>query len=89
MACTQNVYPHPALNCADIYQKHYIVTGTVTDTNYCGCYVKDDNCDFVVYYYGNGMKCDRVQLSVQRINTEKHQVTCVLESVLEYGDFVV
>lgn len=70
-----------------IFKKYSTVIGTVIGFNSYGCYVRDDESDNVVFYYGNGMIGDRVQLTVRKINLEREQVTCVLDSVLEYGDF--
>ena len=68
-------------------EKFSTITGTVIDYNKYGCYVRPDGSDEVVFYYGNGMKGDRVQLSVKRINHQHKSVTCLLDSVLEYGSF--
>ncbi len=64
------------------------ITGTVIGFNDYGCYVRDDESDRVVFYFGNGMKGDRVLLSVQKVDVERERITCVLDSVLEYGSFV-
>lgn len=71
----------------EILKKHNTIIGTVIGCNAYGCYVRDDESGIVVFYFGNGMKGDRVQLSVQKVNAEKDRVTCVLDSVLEYGKF--
>lgn len=70
------------------FKKHNTIIGTVIGCNKFGCYVRDDESDKVVFYYGNGMKGDRVQLTVKRVNLEREQITCILDSVLEYGEFV-
>lgn len=69
------------------YKKHNTVIGTVIGINSHGCYVRDDETDNVVFYYGNGMKGDKVQLSVQKVDIVRERVTCVLDSVLEYSWF--
>ena len=68
------------------YIKHNTVIGTVIGNNSHGCYVRDDETDTVVFYYGNGMKGDRVQLSVREVDLVRERVTCVLDSVLEYSN---
>ena len=70
------------------FKKHSIITGTVVGFNRCGCYVRDDASGEVVFYFGNGMKGDRVQLTVCKVNRELERVTCSLDTVLEYGEFV-
>lgn len=70
------------------YERNSTIRGKVIGCNNYGCYVRDDETGNVVFYYGNGMKGDKVQLSIKSINFEKERVTCVLDSVLEYGDFV-
>lgn len=69
------------------YKKHNTVIGTVIGCNSYGCYVRDAENDNVVFYYGNGMKGDKVQLSVQKVDLVRKRVTCVLDSVLEYSSF--
>lgn len=69
------------------FHKHDVITGTVIGFNNCGCLVRDDESDKVVFYFGNGMKGDRVRLSVDKVDRERERVTCVLESVLGYGRF--
>ncbi len=48
--------------------------------------MRDVESKEVVFYFGNGMKGDKVQLTVKRVDAEKEKVTCVLDSVLEYGE---
>ena len=50
--------------------------------------MRDDESGRVVFYYGNGFKGDKVQLSIKRIDLERERITCVLDSVLEYGDYI-
>lgn len=69
------------------FKKYNTVIGTVIGCNSYGCYVRDDETDNVVFYYGNGMKGDKVQLSVQKVDLVRERVTCVLDSVLEYSGF--
>ena len=68
------------------FQKHNTVVGTVIGCNSHGCYVRDVESKEVVFYFGNGMKGDKVQLTVKRVDVERERITCVLDSVLEYGD---
>ena len=75
-------------NAFEGLEKFDTVIGTVVDTNSSGCYVRDSESGKLVFYFGGGMRGDKVQLSVKRIDTERKRVTCVLDSVLEYGDFV-
>ncbi len=70
------------------FERLNTVRGTVIGCNDFGCRVRDDETGLVVFYYGNGMKGDRVQLSVKKVNPERGRVTCELDSVLEYADFV-
>ena len=69
------------------YQRFDIVIGTVIRMNAYGCYVKDEETGKVVFYYGNGSKGDKVLLSVQKVDPVRRKVTCVLETVLDYGCF--
>ncbi len=64
------------------------VIGRVIGFTNDGCRVRDEKTDEVVVYRGNGMKGDRVQLSSKYIHPKTKRVTYVLETVLEYGDFV-
>lgn len=65
------------------FKKYNTIIGTVV-----GCYVRDDESGKVVFYYGNGMKGDRVQLSIRKVDAARERITCVLDSVIEYGNFV-
>jgi len=65
--------------------KFSTVIGTVIGVNNHGCYVRDDESDSVVFYYGNGNKGDRVFLSVFKVDNESGKVTCRLDSVIEYA----
>ena len=67
------------------YKKHNTIVGTVIGFNNHGCYVRDEETDRVVFYFGNGMKGDKVKLGIHKVDSEHERVTCVLESVLEYG----
>ncbi len=69
------------------FKKHQIIIGKVIGFNNNGCYVRDEETDKVVFYFGNGMKGDRVRLSVTNVDCKRERTTCVLESVLEYGRF--
>lgn len=69
------------------FQKHDTVIGTVIGFNSRGCYVRDSKSGEVVFYVGNGMRGDKVQLTVKKVDIEHERVICVLDSVLEYGDF--
>jgi hypothetical protein len=71
----------------DSYQKYGTIIGRVVGYNDYGCYVRDEATDRVVFYYGHGTKGDRVQLSILRVDQRRESVTCVLESVLEYGRY--
>lgn len=64
------------------------VIGRVIGFTNNGCRVRDEETGEVVFYYGNGMKGDRVQVSSKYIHPKTRRVTYVLETVLEYGDFV-
>ena len=68
----------------EYYQKHDTVVGTIIGCNSYGCYVRDLKTDEVVFYFGNGEKGDKVQLTIKRVDPEKERVTCTLDSVLEY-----
>lgn len=69
------------------FQKYNTVIGIVIGCNSHGCYVRDLKSNKVVFYFGNGMRGDKVQLTVKKVDAEHEKVTCVLDSVLEYGDF--
>lgn len=68
------------------FKKYNTVIGTVVGCNSFGCYVRDEESDKIVFYYGNGVKGDKVQLSVVKVDLARDRVTCTLDSVLEYGD---
>lgn len=70
------------------FQKYNTVIGTVVGCNSCGCYVRDEESGFVVFYFGNGTRGDKVQLTVQKVDKKRERVTCLLDSVLEYGSYV-
>ena len=72
----------------EIFERFDTLRGTVVNCNEYGCQVRDDESGKIVFYYGNGMRGDRVQLSIKRIDLERQRVTCVLDSVLEYAGFV-
>lgn len=72
----------------EIFERRDTIRGTVIGFNDYGCKVRDDESGKVVFYYGNGMKGDRVQLTITKIDLEKERVTCKLDTVLEYGEFV-
>jgi len=69
------------------YKKFDTIVGRVIGYTNRGCLVRDEATDRVVFYFGCGNKGDRVQLSVKRVNREREQVTCLLDSVLEYAPF--
>lgn len=69
------------------FKKHDTLIGTVIGCNSYGCYVRDDASEKVVFYYGNGMSGDRVQLSIQKVDLARDRITCVLDSVIEYSGF--
>ena len=70
------------------FKKYNTIIGTVVGCNPYRCYVRDDESGKVVFYYGNGMKGDRVQLSIRKVDAARERITCVLDSVIEYGNFV-
>ena len=70
------------------FQKHNTLVGIVVGCNSRGCYVREVESKEVVFYFGNGMKGDKVQLTVKRVDVDRERVICVLDSVLEYGEFV-
>ena len=45
------------------------LTGRIIGVNCYGCYVKDDENDITVFYYGSGRIGDRVFLSVCKVDT--------------------
>ena len=67
------------------FEKYDTVVGKVIGFNDHGCLVRDEKSDSVVFYFGNGMKGDRVQLTVYKVDNQKERVTCLLDRVLEYG----
>ena len=67
------------------FEKFNTLIGKVIGCNSHGCYVRDEETDKVVFYYGCGQKGDKVQLSIKKINLDKEQVVCVLDSVLSYA----
>lgn len=69
------------------FKKHNTLIGTVIGYNSYGCYVRDDASEKIVFYYGNGMRGDRVQLSIQKVDLARDRITCVLDSVIKYSDF--
>ena len=74
------------------YMEHFqwgdVIIGTVYKLDRNGCSVIDDKSGKEVFYYGNNMIGDRVELKIIRIDLEKVRITCDLSSVLEYADFV-
>lgn len=69
-------------------ERYETVIGRVIGFTNNGCRVRDEKTGEVVFYFGNGMKGDRVQVSAKYVNPKTQRVTYVLETVLEYGDFV-
>ncbi len=69
----------------EMFEKYNTVIGDVVGVNRYGCYVRDQETDKVVFYYGCGSVGDRVQLTVKKVNLEKEQVTCLLDAVLAYA----
>ena len=69
----------------DMFERFNTVIGEVIGCNNYGCYVRDQETDRVVFYYGCGQRGDKVQLTVKKVNLEKEQITCVLDSVLSYA----
>lgn len=67
------------------FEKYNTLIGEVIGCNNYGCYVRDRETDRVVFYYGCGQRGDKVQLTVQKVNYEKEQVTCLLDAVLSYA----
>lgn len=68
----------------EIFERFNTLVGVIIGCNNFGCYVRDEKTDKVVFYYGCGQKGDRVQLTIKKINPQKEQVTCVLDSVISY-----
>ena len=69
----------------EMFEKFNTVIGEVIGCKSYGCYVRDRETDRVVFYCGCGQRGDKVQLTVKKVNLEKEQVTCVLDSVLSYA----
>lgn len=69
------------------YKKFDTIVGRVIGYTNKGCLVRDEKTDKVVFCFASCSKGDRVQLSVKRVNREREQVTCLLDSVLEYAPF--
>lgn len=69
----------------ELYEKFSTLIGEVIGCNSYGCYVRDQETDRVVFYYGCGKRGDKVQLTIKRVNIEKEQVTCMLDSVISYA----
>lgn len=70
------------------FRKHNTVVGYVIGCNLYGCYVRDVESTELVFCSGNGMKSDKVQLTVKRVDVERERATCMLKSVLKYGEIV-
>ena len=71
----------------EIFERLDTIRGTVIGCNEHGCRVRDDETGKVVFYYGNGYKGDRVQLSIKRIDFERERVK-ELETENQKSDFV-
>lgn len=71
-----------------VFESFDTVVGTVTRCDRYGCYVTDDKTGIEVYYRGNENKGDRVRLGVKKIIPELNKIYWVLESNLEYDDYV-
>lgn len=69
----------------EMFEKFNTLIGVVIGCNSYGCYVRDLKTDKVVFYYGCGQRGDKVQLTIKKVNLEKEQVTCVLDSVISYA----
>lgn len=69
----------------EMFEKFSTLIGVVVGCNSHGCYVREQKTDKVVFYYGCGQRGDKVQLTVKKVDLEKEQVTCVLDSVLYYA----
>ena len=68
-----------------MFERFDTLIGEVIGCNSYGCYVRDQESDKVVFYYGCGHRGDKVQLTIKKVNLEKDQVTCVLDSVVSYA----
>ena len=62
----------------EMFERFNTLIGEVIGCNSHGCYVRDQETNKTVFYYGCGQKGDKVHL-------EKEQVTCVLDAVLSYA----
>ena len=69
----------------ELFERFNSLIGEVIGCNSCGCYVRDQETDRVVFYYGCGRRGDKVQLTIKKVDLEKEQVTCLLDSVLSYA----
>ncbi|MBE6780519.1 MAG: hypothetical protein E7545_06030 [Ruminococcaceae bacterium] len=69
----------------EMFERFNTLIGVVIGCNSYGCYVRDQETDKVVFYYGCGQIGDMVQLSIKKVNYEKEQVTCLLDSVISYA----
>lgn len=69
----------------EMFERFNTLVGEVIGCNNFGCYVRDEETDKVVFYYGCGQKGDKVPLTIKKINPQKEQVTCVLDSVISYA----
>lgn len=61
---------------------------TVTGYNRRGCYVVLTDVNVPCFYHGSGVVGDRVLVSILRISEEHHDITCGLDSILEYAPIV-
>ena len=52
----------------DMYERFNTVIGVVIGCNKYCCYVRDQETNRVVFYYGCGQKGDKVQLTVKKVN---------------------
>ncbi len=68
-------------------EKFVTEKGTVISYDEHGCFVRLDETGEVVYYFGNGMKGDRVYVSAKHGSKRHRTVVCTLESVIGYGAF--
>ena len=69
----------------ETFERFNTIIGKVIGCNNYGCYVRDQETDRVVFYYGCGQRGDVVQLTIKKVYIEKEQVICVLDSVLSYA----
>lgn len=68
------------------FKKYNTIIGTVVGCNSKGCYVREIESGETVFYYGNGYRGDKVQLSVKYTDPKNERVLCQLDSVIEYGE---